>query len=372
MNDQFVVTTARGTDVDRLVRDLRAGVSDTTFSLGFIYATDGLAYQLDAIMAKIRQQLTVNDWVGTVGLGVCCNEEEFYDEPVVVMMLTRLKDYTLFKLSDSNQGQVLSALSLETKQPNFAVIHGNPGNANFPNSFDDLCSKLSDTFFVGGLSSSNNIAPQILTDVVDASISGVLFTDYSKLVVSHTQGCVPLENKHIITKCEKNLVLELDHRPAVDVIKEDIGEVLAQSLENKNLEQIAGYIFAGFPIQQSDTNDYLVRNIIGFNFERSIIAVGEFVEEGCPMIFCRRDGNSAVQDMQRMLVEVKSRIGDKPKGALYFSCLARGRNQFGGDSVELKMIREQLGEIPLVGFFANGEILHNRLYGYTGVLTVFT
>jgi hypothetical protein len=25
----------------------------------------------------------------------------------------------------------------------------------------------------------------------------------------------------------------------------------------------------------------------------------------------------------------------------------------------------------LVGFFANGEIYHNRLYGYTGVLTVF-
>jgi small ligand-binding sensory domain FIST len=26
----------------------------------------------------------------------------------------------------------------------------------------------------------------------------------------------------------------------------------------------------------------------------------------------------------------------------------------------------------LVGFFAAGEIAHNRLYGYTGVLTVFT
>jgi hypothetical protein len=25
-----------------------------------------------------------------------------------------------------------------------------------------------------------------------------------------------------------------------------------------------------------------------------------------------------------------------------------------------------------VGFFAGGEIAHHRLYGYTGVLTVFT
>ena len=35
------------------------------------------------------------------------------------------------------------------------------------------------------------------------------------------------------------------------------------------------------------------------------------------------------------------------------------------------MIREALGEFPLVGFFCNGEISHNRLYGYRGVLTLF-
>jgi len=28
--------------------------------------------------------------------------------------------------------------------------------------------------------------------------------------------------------------------------------------------------------------------------------------------------------------------------------------------------------VPLVGFFANGEIARNHVYGYTGVLTVFT
>jgi small ligand-binding sensory domain FIST len=27
--------------------------------------------------------------------------------------------------------------------------------------------------------------------------------------------------------------------------------------------------------------------------------------------------------------------------------------------------------VPLVGFFANGEIAGDRLYGYTGVLTLF-
>jgi small ligand-binding sensory domain FIST len=38
----------------------------------------------------------------------------------------------------------------------------------------------------------------------------------------------------------------------------------------------------------------------------------------------------------------------------------------------LQIVRHALGDVPLVGFFAGGEIAHHRLYGYTGVLTVFT
>jgi small ligand-binding sensory domain FIST len=37
----------------------------------------------------------------------------------------------------------------------------------------------------------------------------------------------------------------------------------------------------------------------------------------------------------------------------------------------LEVIRRALGEVPLVGFFCNGEISRDRLYGYTGVLTLF-
>ena len=37
----------------------------------------------------------------------------------------------------------------------------------------------------------------------------------------------------------------------------------------------------------------------------------------------------------------------------------------------MQIIRRALGDVPLVGFFAGGEIARNQLYGYTGVLTVF-
>ena len=54
------------------------------------------------------------------------------------------------------------------------------------------------------------------------------------------------------------------------------------------------------------------------------------------------------------------------------SCIARGMALFGDTGVETGLIRETLGEFPLIGFFANGEISRDRLYGHTGVLTLFT
>ena len=44
---------------------------------------------------------------------------------------------------------------------------------------------------------------------------------------------------------------------------------------------------------------------------------------------------------------------------------------FGRQNAELELIRDIFGGIPLVGLYANGEISNNRIYSYTGVLTLF-
>ena len=161
--------------------------------------------------------------------------------------------------------------------------------------------------------------------------------------------------------------MTLDNRPALEVLKEEIGEILA-----RDLTRIGGHIFAAFPIEGSDTGDYLVRNLMGFDPDQGVLAVGDYLEEEKSLMFCRRDGNTARADMQRMLERLRRRVGqDEIRGGVYVSCLGRGRHQFGEDSEELKMIQDALGDFPLVGFFASGEIYHGRLYGYTGVLTLF-
>jgi small ligand-binding sensory domain FIST len=63
--------------------------------------------------------------------------------------------------------------------------------------------------------------------------------------------------------------------------------------------------------------------------------------------------------------------GNGIAGAIYVSCAGRGGAHFGAPSAELALVRHALGDVPLVGFFAGGEIARANLYGYTGVLTVF-
>ena len=195
----------------------------------------------------------------------------------------------------------------------------------------------------------------------------MLLSSRIPVITGLTQGCTPLAARHTITRSEGNVLAEIDGRPALDVFKEDIGVALAE-----DLSRVAGYIFVGLPVPGSDTGDYLVRNLMGIDPNEKLLAIRDNLEDDAPIMFCRRDADTAREDMIRMLTDLRKRAkGRQIKGGVYYTCMGRGRHQFGEHSEELKLIQEQLGDFPLVGFFANGEISHNRLYGYTGVLTLF-
>jgi small ligand-binding sensory domain FIST len=182
-----------------------------------------------------------------------------------------------------------------------------------------------------------------------------------------SQGCLPVGPYRTVSGARRGIVAELDGRSALDALKEDVGEVLA-----RDLNRIAGYIHVALPVGGSDTRAYTVRNLMGVDPRAGMIAVGADVGVGDRLMFVRRDPASAQKDFARSLEDLKKRVGDRRiLGGHYVSCVARGRNMFGQAGGEVGMICDTLGPFPLTGFFANGEICGGRLYGYTGVLTVF-
>ena len=133
---------------------------------------------------------------------------------------------------------------------------------------------------------------------------------------------------------------------------------------------VPGLVHAALPIEGSDTGDYLVRPLVGIDDERGLLAIGEHVETGQRIFFVRRDPLSAETDMRNRLENLKKRFGKKPRAALYYTCVGRGPSMFGIEGHELSIIEDVFSDVPLIGFFGNGEISYNRLYGYTGVLTL--
>jgi small ligand-binding sensory domain FIST len=162
----------------------------------------------------------------------------------------------------------------------------------------------------------------------------------------------------------------LGSESAVEALLEDIG--LPENSRPEELRNALNGLHVAFPIKGADRQDYLVRNITGIDLAQGLIGVAEAAEDGARVFFCRRDKQSAAKDLKDMAFKATKRLGKPARGAIYISCLARGPNLFGPNSEEIAIVKEAIGEnVPVVGFFANGEIAHDRLYGYTGVLTLF-
>ncbi len=339
-------------------------------NLGFLYVTDHLAAQLPEILGFFKEQTDILHWVGSVGVAVCATAQEYNDQPAISIMIADFPpdSFRIFPAIKSDIAEFADSRAwCEQTDAHFAVVHGDPRNPKTPGFIAELAEAIRDGFLVGGLTSSRGPNFQIAGGLTEGGVSGVLFSGQVSVATALTQGCTPLGRQHEITECQDNIAIRIDDRPALDVFNEEVGDILA-----RDPSRAAGYIFAGFPIRGSDTGDYIVRNLVGMDPENRLLAVGEYLNAGDTIMFCKRDIRTAFEDLVRMLRELKHRLGRPPKGGVYYSCLGRGAHMFGEDSVELKTIRQELGDIPLVGFFANGEISHNRLYGFTGVLTLFS
>lgn len=368
----FLLAHASSSSTDELLESCIQQLEEIPESAGFafLYITDSLATQAAEILQKLKQATGIQNWVGSTGIGIIASQQEYYDVKAMVVMVSDFDeaDFHILPTIKSSTAELTPETIewCEAHEYHTGLIHADPENPSTQPLIHMLGEAIPGAFLFGGLSSSRSEAIQFANDCVQGGISGVLFSPEITILSNLTQGCTPIGPRHRITHCEQNIAMTLDNLPALDVLAEDAGEVMA-----RDWEQAASYIFAGLINPHSDIEDYTIRQLMGVDMDNKLLAISDFLEQDQEIIFCRRDGNSALDDMQRMLLQLQSRIKVPIKGGVYISCLGRGREQFGINSEEVKLIHSVLGDFPLAGFFANGEIHKSMLYGFTGVLTLF-
>lgn len=227
---------------------------------------------------------------------------------------------------------------------------------------------------LGGVAAGMPLFELFNSQTVEGGLAGVALSGASP-IVGVAQGCMPIGAPYVITRAEGNVIREIGSRPAVEILKEAI-----LSLENPGERVRRAGIFAGLAMNPAksplEQGDFLVRNLAGLDQESGAIAVAEPVKVGQTIQFHIRDARSSREDLRSTLEGMAKRLGGRrPAFGCYFNCAGRGQGLFGAPDHDVTLIRETLGEFPLVGFFGNGEFApigrQNFFHNYTGALVVF-
>ncbi len=390
-------------DAQRAARD-SDGTVGPPWTLGVVYLTDHYAAAAESLLGELRQRWPGVSWVGSVGVGVAATGAEYFDEPALVLMLTSLPVGAFEVFSGAHKLHRIDAFS--------ALVHADPVTPDLGELITELSTRTASGYLFGGLVSSRGAHVHLADGVWQGGLSGVAFTQDIPLISRVTQGCQPLGKTRRVTACERHVALELDGRPALDCLLEDLG--VSEGSDPRDALPRLRATLAGIadaqdaqPVQDKAVArpgqfgaDTRVRHLIGLDPARHAVAVAELLEPGMTLAFCQRDVQAARRDLVRICAEIRDEVeteaeaeeqaslmtaaaapsgtGVHPEpgrsilGAIYVSCAGRGGPHFGGPSAELKIVQHALGDVPLVGFFAGGEIARHHVYGYTGVLTVFT
>jgi small ligand-binding sensory domain FIST len=382
-------------------------------TLALLYITDHYAPQAQHILEHLAGELPlVTDWAGTVGVGIASNNVEYFDEPALAVMLLDVP---------SHQYRVFSGISPLGLgfEAHTALVHADGETFDLAELIREMADRTQSGYLFGGLSSSRWQSVQFAvaadgnlsghgaaSGVLSGGLSGVAFTEEVAIVSRVTQGCSPVSKAHLITEADHNVVVALDGEPALDVLLRDLS--VSMDRPQEALEVVRATLVAlAEPLADPDSpamvrhtgnlgSEVTVRHIIGLDPARRGVAVAEQVQVGGQLAFCRRNRDTARADLVRICAEIREELepaeislevasvlhsdeataaphpARRIAGAVYVSCSGRGGPHFGGPSAEMQIVRRALGDVPLVGFFAGGEIAAGQVYGYTGVLTVFT
>jgi small ligand-binding sensory domain FIST len=188
-----------------------------------------------------------------------------------------------------------------------------------------------------------------------------------------SQGCRPIGRHFVVTKAERNIIYELGGKPALLQLKEIFDKLPTreQVLVHKALH--VGRVVSEYQ-ESFGQGDFLVRNVVGIDPSAGAVAVGDYIRTGQTIQFHIRDQEAADAELKQML----ARLRDQSRGAagaLVFTCNGRGTRMFGQPHHDAEAVERALGQIPVAGFFAQGEIgpvgRQNFMHGFTASVAVF-
>ncbi len=186
--------------------------------------------------------------------------------------------------------------------------------------------------------------------VLDRGATAVLLGPAVEVAPVVSQGCRTFGRLLTVTRVERNLILEIAGRPAMECMVDEIAEHLGRA-------DIAGIEGNGLLLGRCDDTrvldpgpgDLLFRPLVGVERATGALAVDGRVPLGSAVQFALRDARTADGDL------IASLAGRNADAALLFTCNGRGTRLFDVAHHDAVALGRALGPVPLAGMFAAGE-----------------
>jgi small ligand-binding sensory domain FIST len=374
--------------LEETIHKLRQSLGHDKPDLCLVFVSSEFRPGYETIAPALQKALGPRVILGCSGGGVVGESREIEHEPALVITAAVLPDVTLtpFRVADSSLPDLdVSPRAWQnlvgippTEQPHFIIL-ADPFSIRVENLLMGLDYAYPRATKVGGLASGaaqpgenalffNSVCYR--SGAVGLALSGNIALD--ALVA---QGCRPIGKAMRVSRCDRNILMELDGEPPLNVLRD-----LYTTLNPRDQTLLQNALFLGLvmdPMKSHFTQgDFLIRNIVGLDTEKGILAVGALLREGQQVQFHLRDKETSADDLEQVLSTYLSRSGhDQVAGALLFSCLGRGEYLYGQNSHDTRHFQKRLGTLPVAGFFCNGEIGPvggtTYLHGYTSCFALF-
>ena len=367
---------------------LRADLREQAADLAFVFVSPHFLPQFDSLPEVIAAHVPAATRLGCSAGGVIGGGRELESRPALAIVAAALPDVTVHSFTlenadlpdaDAPPGAWQAMLGVPPQPCPHFVLLADPFTFAAERLLAGLDYAYPQSAKIGGLASgASRPGGNVLLHRAHARRTGLVGVALAGDIVVDTvvaQGCRPIGRPMQITRCDGHILFELDQAPALHVLQE-----IATHAPPRDRELLGQAIFLGIAMDplasEHGAGDFLVRNVIGIDPQRGAIAIGETLRNGQSVQFHVRDARTSDDDLQDML----GRFADQPRaraaaGALLFSCLGRGEHLYGEPDHDSALFRRLVGDLPLGGFFCNGEIGpvagRTHLHGFTSAFGIF-
>ncbi len=356
---------------------VRAELGGGPADLLLVFVSGHHAAAFDRVPTLLAAHCPAATVLGCSAAGVIGGGHEVEDRPAVALMAAVLPGVELAAFYLDPEAPSVPAVPAGTEPPQFVLLAD-------PFTFDaERFVRALDVAFpgsrtVGGLASGGRQpgtnALFLGRRVHRGGCVGVALAGDVAVDAIVAQGCRPIGEPAFVTRCERNLLYELDGRRAADVLR-----ALFDAAAPHERALFRDSLFLGIVMDEAQqtyrAGDFLIRNLLGLDPRSGALAVGAALRPGMIVQLHLRDAAASAHELRTLLAAHRAHAPAPPDGVLLFSCLGRGLRLYGTPDHDTGLLRAALGEVPIGGFFCNGEIGPVRgqtfLHGYTSACGLF-